>query len=225
MKRCSCTCLLQPFETPERLAGILNYGQRITWNCSVPHWPRFQRHFRCNMRQECANEEDETECPYSSCEHGGVRIHHACYFYVVNNVGMTLIEGKRECRFKRAQLASLSSLAKWNGVMTWLHWRNQWRDPFGEKFMFVGLKSAPQGLPFMYVDDTFSAQLHQATFNTCAPRDTNVTLHHAMSRNLPDGHFHVFIFSENKFYAIYNGENQRTSGTEFGTFGKTCSKC
>ena len=24
---------------------------------------------------------------------------------------------------------------------------------------------------------------------------------------MPDGHFHVFIFSESKFYAIYNGEN------------------
>ena len=28
-----------------------------------------------------------------------------------------------------------------------------------------------------------------------------------MSRNLPDDHFHVFIISESKFYAIYNGEN------------------
>ena len=25
--------------------------------------------------------------------------------------------------------------------------------------------------------------------------------------NVPDGHFHVFIFSESKFNAIYNGEN------------------
>ena len=35
-----------------------------------------------------------------------------------------------------------------------------------------------------------------------------VALHHEMSRNcnVPDGHFHVFIFSERKFYAIYNGE-------------------
>ena len=28
-----------------------------------------------------------------------------------------------------------------------------------------------------------------------------------MSRNVPDGHFHVVIFSENKFYAFYNDEN------------------
>ena len=34
-----------------------------------------------------------------------------------------------------------------------------------------------------------------------------MTLHHEMSCKVPDGHFHVFIFSESKFYAIYNGEN------------------
>ena len=138
----SCTCVLQPFETPQHLAG--------TWNCSVPHWPRFQRHFRCNMRQECANEEDETECPHSSCEHGGVRIEHDCYFYVVHNIGITWFEAQRKCRLKGAQLASLSSPAKWNGIMTWLRWRTQWRRRING--MFVGLKSAPQGLPFMYVD-------------------------------------------------------------------------
>ena len=33
----------------------------------------------------------------------------------------------------------------------------------------------------------------------------NVTLHYEMSRNKPDGHFDVFIFS--KFYAIFNGQN------------------
>ena len=35
----------------------------------------------------------------------------------------------------------------------------------------------------------------------------NVSLRHKMSRNVPDGHFHVFFFSESEFYAIYNGEN------------------
>ena len=55
-----------------------------------------------------------------------------------------------------------------------------------------------------------------------------------MSRNVPDGHFHVFIISESKFYAIYNGEDHfqirglvaklhvsEYGGTTFGTFGKT----
>ena len=63
----------------------------------------------------------------------------------------------------------------------------------------------------------------------------NVTLHHKMSRNVPDGHFHVFIFSESKFYAIYNGEKHfqirglvaelhvfEYGGTTFGTLVKIC---
>ena len=66
----------------------------------------------------------------------------------------------------------------------------------------------------------------------------NVTLHHEMSQNVPDGHFRVFIFSESKFYAIYNGENHfqirglaaelrvfQYGGTALGTFEKTCFKC
>ena len=66
----------------------------------------------------------------------------------------------------------------------------------------------------------------------------NVTLHHEMSRNVLDGHFHVFIFSESKLYAICNGENYfqirglvaklhvfEHGGTTFGTFEKTCFKC
>ena len=61
----------------------------------------------------------------------------------------------------------------------------------------------------------------------------NVTFHHEMSRNVPDGHFHVFIFSESKFYAIYNGGNHfqirglvaelqvfEYNGTTFGTYEK-----
>ena len=55
---------------------------------------------------------------------------------------------------------------------------------------------------------------------------------------MPDGHFHVFTFSESKFYAIYNVENYfqiRRLEAElhvfeygrmtFGTFEKTCFKC
>ena len=65
-----------------------------------------------------------------------------------------------------------------------------------------------------------------------------MTLHHKTSRIVPDGLFHVFIFSESKFYAIYNGENHFTirglvaelhvfeyGGTPFGIFEKTCFKC
>ena len=65
-----------------------------------------------------------------------------------------------------------------------------------------------------------------------------VTLHHEMSRNVPVGLFRVFIFSENKCYAIYNGKNHfqirglgaelhffKYGGMTFGTFEKTCFEC
>ena len=65
-----------------------------------------------------------------------------------------------------------------------------------------------------------------------------VTLHHEMSRNVPDGHFHVVIFSENKFYAFYNDENYfqirelvvelhvfEYGGMTFSIFEKTSFKC
>ena len=54
---------------------------------------------------------------------------------------------------------------------------------------------------------------------------------------MPEGHFHVLIFSENKLYAFYNGENHfqirelaaelhvfEYGGTTLGPFGKSCFK-
>ena len=65
-----------------------------------------------------------------------------------------------------------------------------------------------------------------------------MTLRHEMSRNVPDGHFHVCIFSDSKFYPIFNGETHfqirglvaelhvfECGGTTFGSFEKTCFKC
>ena len=72
---------------------------------------------------------------------------------------------------------------------------------------------------------------------SCSPKTVKriVTLHHEMSRNVPDGHFHVLIFSESKFCAIYNGENHfqirglvaelnvfEYGGTALGIFEETC---
>ena len=144
--RWQLVAVLQSSELPQRLAGTNN-----TWNCSVRHWPRFQRHFRCNMRQECAHGEDETECPYSYCSHGGVRIDRHCYFYVVNDVGLTCREAQRECGLMGANLASLTSLGSWNGVMTWLHLHSLWKD--GDTYTNIGLTSAQPALPYMWVDD------------------------------------------------------------------------
>ena len=55
---------------------------------------------------------------------------------------------------------------------------------------------------------------------------------------MPNGHFHVFIFSESKFCAFYIGEKHfqirglvaelhafEYGAMRFGTFEKTCFKC
>ena len=55
---------------------------------------------------------------------------------------------------------------------------------------------------------------------------------------MPDGHFHVFMFFESEFYAIYSGENHfqirglvaelhvfEYGDTTFATLEKTCFKC
>ena len=65
-----------------------------------------------------------------------------------------------------------------------------------------------------------------------------MTLHHKMSRNVPDGHFHVLYFLKVNSCAIYNGETYFQirglvaelhvfvyGGMTFGTLGKTCFKC
>ena len=80
------------------------------------------------------------------------------------------------------------------------------------------------------VEDNVSVVLGD-TADNCDPPPRNES-------NVPDGHFHVFIFSESKFSVIYNGENHfqikglvaeihvfEYGGTTFGTFGKTCFKC
>ncbi|KAL8596880.1 hypothetical protein ACOMHN_060688 [Nucella lapillus] len=45
------------FRAPSRVPGGL-------WNCSVPEWPHFERHFLCNLKRECEGGEDEVTCPY-----------------------------------------------------------------------------------------------------------------------------------------------------------------
>ena len=62
-----------------------------------------------------------------------------------------------------------------------------------------------------------------------------VTLHQEMSLDVQDGYFHVFKFSESKFYALYNGEKHfqirglvavfEYDGTTYCTLKKTCFKC
>ena len=133
---------LQTSEIPLRLAG------KATWNCSVPHWPRFQRHFRCNLRQECINREDEVQCPYSPCSHGGVSIAGHCYFVVTldRNEGVKWSEAVVECRKVGAYLATLTSYEEWSVVMFWL-------DRAGHTNVHIGLRFSSPSLPSMWVGE------------------------------------------------------------------------
>ena len=107
--------VLQASQIPERLQDT------TTWNCSVPHWPRFRRHFRCNLRQDCASGEDEVQCPYSPCEHGGVSFQDQCYFFMENYNNVSWGLAQVECRKVGAYLASLTTHREWTDVMNWLH--------------------------------------------------------------------------------------------------------
>ena len=120
-----------------------------TWNCSVPHWPRFQRHFRCNLRQDCASGEDEDQCPYSPCEREGVSFHGQCYFILVNNVKVTWHDARRECRKSGAYLASLTTHREWTHVMNWLHLGIPWLLRCKWKPVYLGVTSAQASLPHM----------------------------------------------------------------------------
>ena len=65
----------------------------------------------------------------------------------------------------------------------------------------------------MYPCVLFSSSVFENNF--LLANFTYVTLHHEMSCNVSDGHFHVLCFLKSKFYAIYNVENHfqiRTSG-------------
>ena len=50
------------------------------WNCSVPYWPDFDVHFRCDLVVDCVGGEDEMDCPYSGhCGLGRATIDNRCY--------------------------------------------------------------------------------------------------------------------------------------------------
>ena len=137
--------VLQSSEIPKRLPST------ITWNCSVPHWPRFQRHFHCNLRQECASGEDEVQCPYYPCSHGGVSFQGHCYFFTNCGKKRSWLEAHKDCREAGGYMASLTTAREWGDVNTWLSLDATWRH------IFVGLTSVSPRLPHMCVDNGASS--------------------------------------------------------------------
>ena len=137
--------VLQASQIPERLEDT------TTWNCSVPHWPLFRRHFRCNRRQDCASGEDEVQCPYSPCEHGGVSFQGQCYFIMENYNNANWGLAQEECRKVEAYLASLTTHRKWTDVMNWLHLGAPWKLWELLNQVYLGAMDAPASMPHMWV--------------------------------------------------------------------------
>ena len=96
--RCVCVCVcvcVQASSKPEQTSN----GQ---WNCSVPHWPDFQRHFRCNLETECASGEDEENCPYGHCGPGRLSAGKVCPLIICPSVRLS------DCLSVRTATAALA---------------------------------------------------------------------------------------------------------------------
>ena len=120
-----------------------------TWNCSVQHWTRYQRHFRCNLRQECVSGEDELHCPYAPCQNGGVSFAGHCYFFLATDDRVTRSSAERECRMAGANVVSLASPREWSDVISWLHMGIPWLDTPAYMILYLGLMQPTSTSPFM----------------------------------------------------------------------------
>ena len=120
---------------PEKLPG----GK---WNCSVPHWPDFRQHMRCNMLRECEGGEDEVDCGYESedCGPGLISAAGSCYL-LENFNGKTSDEATVECQRRGGYLVSLNTPEEWK-VLSQLMLE---RIPFD--YIFVGLRFNNPTLP------------------------------------------------------------------------------
>ncbi|KAK7502664.1 hypothetical protein BaRGS_00006239, partial [Batillaria attramentaria] len=129
----------QPGSIPERLPS----GE---WNCSVPHWADFRRHFHCNFDVECEGGEDETECPYTATRCGsatGILIGNRCYVLGHPLKPITWTEASVACLSLNAQLVSFN---------TWDEKEKVADVILGRRLIdvYLGIKTAATYLPHMY---------------------------------------------------------------------------
>ena len=83
--------ILQSHKLPQR---VLN-GE---WNCSVDYWGDFRGHLLCNLQTQCAGGEDEQDCGYTTCTHGGFWLHGVCYVITQPENDITFIQAYDICR-------------------------------------------------------------------------------------------------------------------------------
>ena len=141
------------------------YKQQDLELFSVPHWTRFQRHFRCNLRQECVSGENELHCPYAPCQNGGVSFAGHCYFFLATDDDrVTRSSAERECRMAGANVVSLASPGEWSDVISWLHMGIPWLDTPAYMILYLGLMQPTSTSPFMWVEKLHNHDRATGTF-------------------------------------------------------------
>ena len=114
------------------------------WNCSIPNWTQYRKHFACNLDPECVAGEDEADCPYSGCGAGNISVSGSCFFFVQFPDGYYTWEGQsRVCQRYGGHLATLAKDQEWNTVIGALRNRKE------QTHIVVGLSTASSDLPTM----------------------------------------------------------------------------
>ena len=121
------------------------------WNCSVPHWPEFKRHFPCNLQMDCVEGEDEADCPYVSpfCPHGYFSVGGGCFRYFDLKSTLTWNQAAQACAESgpSSYLAALNTPGEWLGVLRLLLLRKRAAEV---EMVYIGLRYSGDVLPRMY---------------------------------------------------------------------------
>ena len=114
------------------------------WNCSIPNWTQYRKHFACNLDPECVAGEDEADCPYSGCGAGNISVSGSCFFFVQPPKRTSTWEDhSRLCQMHGSHLATLGTAQKWKTVS------EAFRESRTFRAASVGLKTASSNLPTM----------------------------------------------------------------------------
>nr|KAG5710971.1 hypothetical protein BaRGS_013705 [Batillaria attramentaria] len=114
------------------------------WNCSLTHGEHLARTFACDLKADCLEGEDESDCPFASpaCGDGLISLGTSCYELISPETDLTWREASDVCLKRGAKLASLNTYAEWKNVFDFL------RKLILER-VFIGLTQHTPSLPEM----------------------------------------------------------------------------
>ena len=111
-----------------------------TWNCSVSYWPALQAHFPCDLQKNCAEGQDERDCPYTKpqCGLGFITAGRSCFVLVSLGRMVSWSQASDHCVRGGMHLASLNTEAQWRDILDALSLRDS-HDVF--RGVLIGLSS------------------------------------------------------------------------------------